>query len=75
MTTAGYSRPSRTRGAAIDIAGTAWPMYKIEALVAALLVFLTVLVVTQAMQSAVLVAAGVAVVVWWMRRIRWSGTR
>ncbi|MFF0817068.1 hypothetical protein ACFYVR_18195 [Rhodococcus sp. NPDC003318] len=75
MTTAGYSRPSRGRGAVIDIAGTAWPLYKLEAVVAALFVFLTVLIVTQAMQPAVLVAAGVAVVVWWMRRAQWASGR
>ncbi|WP_430332998.1 hypothetical protein [Rhodococcus sp. ACT016] len=56
----------------VDIAGTAWPLYKLEAVVAALAVFLLVLTVTQVLQTAVLSAAGAAVVVWWTRRITLS---
>ncbi|REE77157.1 hypothetical protein C8E05_6665 [Rhodococcus wratislaviensis] len=58
------SGPART----VDIAGTPWPLYKLEALAVALLVFVTILVVTQTLQAAVLTAAAVAVVVWWARR-------
>jgi len=59
------SNPART----VDLAGTAWPLYKLEALAVALLVFVTILVVTQTLQAAVLTAAAVAVVVWWARRV------
>ncbi|AII10066.1 MULTISPECIES: hypothetical protein [Rhodococcus] len=59
------SDPART----VDIAGTPWPLYKLEALAVALLVFVTILVVTQTLQAAVLTAAAVAVVVWWARRL------
>ncbi|WP_137873337.1 hypothetical protein [Rhodococcus sp. Q] len=74
MTTVGLTRSSRPR-AAIDIAGTAWPLYKLEALAVGLLVFLTVLVVAQALQPAVLVGAAATVVVWWMRRRHWNTAR
>lgn len=53
----------------VDIAGTAWPVYKLEAIAAGLLVFLLILTVTQVLQTAVLTAAGAAVVVWWTRRV------
>ncbi|BDE59755.1 hypothetical protein GS504_08970 [Rhodococcus hoagii] len=70
MTTAALPRRSRGRsGATVDLAGTAWPLYKLEALAAGLLVFVLVLAVTQVLQPAVLTAAGVAVVVWWGRRV------
>ncbi|PQP25635.1 hypothetical protein [Rhodococcus opacus] len=59
------SSPART----VDLAGTEWPLYKLEALAVALLVFVTILVVTQTLQAAVLTAAAVAVVVWWARRL------
>ncbi len=53
----------------VDIAGTAWPLYKLEAIAAGLLVFLLILTLTQVLQTAVLTAAGAAVVVWWTRRV------
>ncbi|MFC0453512.1 hypothetical protein [Rhodococcus jostii] len=53
----------------VDLAGTEWPLYKLEALAVALLVFATILVITQTLQAAVLTAAAVAVVVWWARRL------
>ncbi|MFW2239803.1 hypothetical protein ACVH9Z_09845 [Rhodococcus opacus] len=59
------SDPART----VDLAGAEWPLYKLEALAVALLVFVTILVVTQTLQAAVLTAAAVAVVVWWARRL------
>lgn len=61
-----------TRGrthATVDIAGTAWPLYKLEAIAAGLLVFLLILAVTQVLQTAVLSAASAAVAVWWTRRV------
>ncbi|MFC9833503.1 hypothetical protein ACFVKB_06720 [Rhodococcus sp. NPDC127530] len=57
------------RARTVDLAGTEWPLYKLEALAVALLVFATILVVTQTLQAAVLTAAAVAVVVWWARRL------
>ncbi|WP_031937115.1 hypothetical protein [Prescottella defluvii] len=70
MTTATPPRHTRHRaGLTVDIAGTAWPLYKIEAVATALGVFLLVLAVTQVLQTAVLTAAAVAVLVWWTRRV------
>lgn len=69
MTTA--AAPHRAHGrtaTTVDIAGTAWPLYKLEAIAAALLTFLLVLAVTHTLETAVLTAAGTAVVVWWVRR-------
>ncbi|MCQ4119070.1 hypothetical protein [Rhodococcus tibetensis] len=53
----------------VDLAGTAWPLYKLEAVAVGLLVFVAVLAVTETAQVAVLTAAAVAVVVWWVRRL------
>ncbi|AYA26821.1 hypothetical protein SAMN02745947_00981 [Rhodococcus rhodochrous J3] len=64
------TRVHRERTDGVDIAGTIWPLYKLEALAAGLLTLLVVLVVTTNAQSAVLGAAGVTVVVWWVRRIQ-----
>ncbi|OUS96585.1 hypothetical protein [Rhodococcus sp. NCIMB 12038] len=58
-----------TQSRTVDLAGTEWPLYKLEALAVALLVFVTILVVTQTLQAAVLTAAAAAVVVWWARRL------
>lgn len=63
----------RTDG--VDIAGTIWPLYKLEALAAGLLTLLVVLVVTTSTQNAVLGAAAVTVVVWWVRRIQQHAQR
>ena len=69
MTTAAVPRRAHGRTVAtVDIAGTAWPLYKLEAIATALLTFLLVLTVTLTLQTAVLTAAGTAVVVWWVRR-------
>ncbi|MFC9790030.1 hypothetical protein [Rhodococcus sp. NPDC127528] len=77
MTTAGYSpaphRGTVRPGATVDIAGTRWPLYKLEALVVGLLTFLVVLVVAQTLQPAVLAAAAATVAVWWARRLYWAG--
>lgn len=50
--------------ATIDIAGSAWPVYKLEALAAALVVGALLLLITGSAQVAVLSAAGVAAVRW-----------
>ncbi|MEU8894222.1 hypothetical protein [Nocardia sp. NPDC048505] len=48
----------------VDIAGTAWPLYKLEALAAGVLVAVVLAVVTGAPQVAVLLGAALAVVRW-----------
>ncbi|UYP17445.1 hypothetical protein OED52_12085 [Rhodococcus sp. Z13] len=59
----------------VDIAGTIWPLYKLEALAVGFLTLLALLVITGTAQTAVLGAAAVTVVVWWARRIRRYGLR
>ncbi|MFQ6393919.1 hypothetical protein ACLMAJ_10710 [Nocardia sp. KC 131] len=48
----------------VDIAGTAWPTYKLEALAAGLVTCLILAVITGSLQVAVLVAAAVAGARW-----------
>ncbi|MBS9371711.1 hypothetical protein [Rhodococcus sp. B50] len=64
------TRVSRERTDGVDIAGTIWPLYKLEALATGILTLLVVLVVTASAQSAVLGAAAVTVLVWWVRRFQ-----
>ncbi|MEU7767095.1 hypothetical protein AB0B25_18440 [Nocardia sp. NPDC049190] len=47
------------RAATIEIAGSAWPVYKLEALVAGLMTCLVLLLITASPQIAVLAAAAV----------------
>ncbi len=54
----------------VDIAGTPWPMYKLEALAVGVLVFLGALALTTSLQVAVLGSAGATVLVWWSLRLR-----
>ncbi|MBM7460515.1 hypothetical protein ACIBED_04285 [Rhodococcus coprophilus] len=62
--------PSRkvARDSHIDLAGTAWPLYKLEAVAVGLVVLLVLFLVTATAQTAVLSAAAAATVVWWARR-------
>ncbi|MET0200148.1 hypothetical protein CH289_21015 [Rhodococcus sp. RS1C4] len=65
-----YALPSttprrRTHVGTVDIAGTAWPVYKVEALVLGALVFLGALAFTTSLQVAVLTGAAATVVTWW----------
>jgi Flp pilus assembly protein TadB len=46
------------RPAAVDIAGSAWPMYKLEAVALGLVICLVLALITGSLQVAVLVAAG-----------------
>lgn len=48
----------------IDIAGTAWPLYKLEALAAGLIVGVLLALLTGSLQIAVLTAAAVAALRW-----------
>lgn len=77
MTTVAASSTSDRRAAAqrstVDVFGVAWPRYKAEALVAALVVLALGVVLTLATGAAsfapaMLAAAGVGVAVWWAAR-------
>jgi hypothetical protein len=48
----------------VQIAGVAWPRYKLVALLLGLIVFAVAGLVTMSVASAVLLAAGTATVVW-----------
>ncbi|WP_327147537.1 hypothetical protein [Nocardia sp. NBC_01329] len=57
------------RGAAVvDIAGSHWPVYKLEALIVGLLVFLALALVLGSAQAGVLVGAAVGAVLWTVGR-------
>lgn len=71
MTTMDSPTPTRRRPASVDVAGTAWPLYKLEALVAAVLVLLALFAITADAQTAVLTAAATATVVWWARLLHY----
>lgn len=55
---------SGARASTLDIAGSAWPVYKLEALAAGVLTALPLALTTASGQLAVLAAATVAVLVW-----------
>ncbi|MEV2221991.1 hypothetical protein AB0E01_19220 [Nocardia vinacea] len=61
--------PLQTRSKAVDIAGSAWPMYKLEAIALGLLVCLALALITGSLQVAVLVAAGVGTGRWLVGQI------
>ncbi|MGB3371146.1 MAG: hypothetical protein WBA81_11040 [Rhodococcus sp. (in: high G+C Gram-positive bacteria)] len=67
MTHAILSASTRRRASTstVDIAGTDWPVYKIEALVLGAVVFLGALALTTSLQVAVLAGAASTVVAWW----------
>jgi len=66
--------PLQTRPTAVDIAGSAWPMYKLEALALGLLICLVLALITGSLQVAVLVAAGVGTGRWVIGRVGARGT-
>ncbi|WP_067849382.1 hypothetical protein [Nocardia lijiangensis] len=53
----------------VDIAGTAWPVYKLEALAAGLVAGVLLLLITGAPQVAVLAAATITAVRWTLGQI------
>ncbi|NUP28995.1 MAG: hypothetical protein HOQ36_16655 [Nocardia sp.] len=74
MTASPLTVPHAVRGAAVvDIAGSRWPVYKLEALGAGLLVFLALAVVLGSAQVAVLSGAAVGALLWTTGR--WRATR
>ncbi|WP_039823807.1 hypothetical protein [Nocardia testacea] len=75
MTASPLTAPrAAVRGAAaVDIAGSRWPVYKLEALVMGLLVFLVAAAVLGSTQAGVLLGAAVGAVLWttgWWRAAR-----
>ncbi|MBF6221336.1 hypothetical protein IU479_24855 [Nocardia abscessus] len=52
------------RSATIDIAGSAWPVYKLDALFVGLAAFLVLALITGSLQIAVLVAAALGAARW-----------
>ncbi|MGY1899026.1 hypothetical protein [Nocardia gipuzkoensis] len=52
------------RSATIDIAGSAWPVYKLDALFVGLAAFLVLALITGSLQIAVLVAAALSAARW-----------
>ncbi|MEV5839258.1 hypothetical protein [Nocardia sp. NPDC052112] len=56
--------PLPTRPTAVDIAGSAWPVYKLEAIALGLVTCLVLALITGSLQVAVLVAAGVGAGRW-----------
>ena len=67
MTTLDFPARRVRRVAGIDLAGTEWPLYKLEAVVVGFLVLLALFVITGSGQIAVLSAATAATVIWWVR--------
>ncbi|GGK65506.1 hypothetical protein GCM10011591_42120 [Nocardia camponoti] len=59
----------------MDIAGSAWPLYKLQALVVGLVVGLLLLVVTSSVDVAVLAAAGAATLRWVLGSAMLVGSR
>lgn len=57
-----------------DVAGIAWPVYKLEALALGFLVFAATLVIAGSLHAAVLAGAAVAVVAWWTLRLTELGS-
>ncbi|WP_067573423.1 hypothetical protein [Nocardia acidivorans] len=57
-------RRRRARLATVTIAGTAWPVFKLEALAVAVLLALTLLLITGSAQLAVLAGATAAALRW-----------
>ncbi|HEY5853829.1 MAG TPA: hypothetical protein VIW24_07180 [Aldersonia sp.] len=51
-----------TRG--VDVAGTVWPLFKLEAIAVAAVVFLLTLLIVSSLQVAVLGGAAAGTVVW-----------
>lgn len=61
-------QPRRTaRVAGVDLAGTEWPLYKLEALAVGALLLIALFVITGTAQIAVLTAAAATTITWWVR--------
>ncbi|MGF0312662.1 MULTISPECIES: hypothetical protein [Nocardiaceae] len=53
----------------VDVAGIAWPVYKLEALALGSFVFVAMLVIAGSLHAAVLAGAAIAVAAWWTLRL------
>lgn len=51
-----------------DVAGTRWPLHKLESVAAWLVVLVVVFAMVGSVEPAVLTATAVALTVWWGRR-------
>lgn len=71
MATLDLSNRTGSRVAGIDVAGTEWPLYKLEALAIGVLVLLALFVITGTAQVAVLGAAATATLTWWVRLVHY----
>ncbi|NLE80170.1 MAG: hypothetical protein GX610_11415 [Rhodococcus sp.] len=69
MTTSDSHVGRSTRLPHVDVAGTRWPLYKLEALMVGVVTLLGAIAVLGSLEPAVLIASAVAVTVWWGRRI------
>ncbi len=63
----------RSSRPAVEIAGARWPLYKVHALLAALIVAMFTVVVTGSGQAAAWASAVALVVVWWTERLLSGG--
>ncbi|GAB2704828.1 hypothetical protein [Nocardia thraciensis] len=64
------SRPAVASRQAVDIAGTPWPVYKLEALALAVVACLILALITGSLQVAVLTAAAVGALRWIVGTVR-----
>lgn len=67
------TREAARAGAAVDIAGSDWPVYKLEALAVGLLVLLAAALVLGSVQAGVLLGAASGGLLW--STGRWRATR
>lgn len=64
------ARVTRDRADGVEIAGTVWPVYKLEAIAAWFLTLVVLFAITGTAQTAVLGSAAVATLVWWVRLLQ-----
>ncbi|NDZ95435.1 hypothetical protein G3I13_15455 [Streptomyces sp. SID6673] len=69
-------RPARARASArsVEIAGTRWPLYKLHALLAAVVVGVLALAITGSVQAVAWASAVALITVWWTERF-WQSRR
>ncbi|WP_024803808.1 hypothetical protein [Nocardia sp. BMG51109] len=69
------ARPAAVGRRTIDIAGTPWPVYKLEALALGVAVFLLLVLITGSLQVAVLSGAAAAALRWIAGAVRGTGSQ
>ncbi|MDL9937429.1 hypothetical protein QSJ18_11795 [Gordonia sp. ABSL1-1] len=67
-----FEAPARQRRAVrtVDVAGVAWPAYKLHALLVGIVVAMAIFALTASGQLTMWVTAGAVLVVWWGGRYR-----